>query len=93
MDTLSARLNKLKEYATPTSGGFLLANFHASNSYNGQKTFRLHFNREKALKPASFDLIIQYQDEFVVDYKNPDQDTERLVFPDQAALFDYILAQ
>jgi hypothetical protein len=93
MDLLIARLNKLKEYSTLTSGGFKLANFHTSNSYNGIKTFRLHFSREKTLKPASFDLIIQREDSFIVDYKNPYQDTERHSFPNQETLLDYILGQ
>ena len=90
MDQLATRLRRLQDYSTQTEGGYYIANFHVFNAYNGQKTFRLHYVRKGALRPSSFDVVIHYADNFVVNYKDPDQDTQSLSFADYESVIEYL---
>ncbi|GAB3335208.1 hypothetical protein GCM10027299_44010 [Larkinella ripae] len=93
MDQLASKLRKIKENSTQTTGGFCLTDFHASDANNGLKLFRLHFRRQGALRPTSFDVSIHYSSNFVVDYRDRDQDTTRLHFADSEAVLDYLTAK
>jgi len=93
MDQLANKLHKLKDYSTQTEGGYYISNFHISNAYDGQKTFRLHYVRKSNLKPSSFDVVIHYADNYVVNYRDPDQDTQRHLFTDYEAVIEYLAAK
>ncbi|WP_128543405.1 hypothetical protein [Larkinella soli] len=82
MNQLATLLQRIQEYSTRTEGGYYISNFHTSNAYNGSPLFRVHFKRDQSQKPSSFDVKIHYAGQFVVDFKNPDQDFEQYSFTD-----------
>lgn len=90
MDHLAAKLQKIQEYSTRTTGGYYLSNFHTSQDYNGSKLFRLHFRREGSIRPTAFDVSISFSTDYVVDYRDRDQDTIRLHFSDFEGVIDYL---
>ncbi|GAA4450455.1 hypothetical protein GCM10023189_11130 [Nibrella saemangeumensis] len=100
MDDLARKLRKIKEYTTPTKSGYVLTNFQSlTNYHDGSTSFRLHFRRAKNLQrvsdrnPLSFDVSIQYVDNFEVDLKNWGNDTERLYFSDSQSVVEYLTAK
>ncbi|GAB3281468.1 hypothetical protein GCM10027347_57140 [Larkinella harenae] len=93
MDFLAQKLRKIQEYSIPTTGGYFLSNFHRSTSYDGLTLFRLHFRRSGFAKPTAFDVSIHYSKEFVVDYKDRDQDTIRMHFPDFESVITYLTSK
>lgn len=90
MEQLAIRFKKIQEYALQTEGGYFLSNFHVSNTQNGLKMFRLHFRRDGTVKPTTFDVAIHYAGEYIVDYKDRDQDTTRFHFPDYESVLSYL---